>query len=146
MTRLVTRSLCSLGFLLALAATPSAQAGVSETTLALAGPLAESFGVPAKAVTGLLEDGISLESVTQLLLVSQSASKPLDDVTKLYREVGGDVTRTAEELEVAASAYSSENVTAAIDAAKQKAQADAAKAVTDQADKALGSALGGLTR
>ena len=73
----------SLAFLLALTVgVRPAQAGVSESLLALAGPLAEQFGVPAAAVTGLLDGGVSLESITQLLLVSQSSGTSLDDVLR----------------------------------------------------------------
>ena len=60
------------------------QAGLGDSALALAGPLAEQFGVPASAVTGLLESGISLDSVTQLLLVSKGSGSDLDAVSKLY--------------------------------------------------------------
>jgi hypothetical protein len=122
------------------------QAGVSSTVLALAEPLAEQFGVPASAVTGLLESGVSLDSVTQLLLVAKSSDSKLDDVTKLYREQGDDITKTAEKLDVDPKDYSQEKVTAAIDEAKLSAKADATEKATGEANKALGSALGGLTR
>jgi hypothetical protein len=97
----------------------TAEAGTSEALLALAGPLAEQFGVPAGPVTSLLESGISLESVTQLLLVNQSSKAGLDNVTKL---------------------------TAAIDEAKASASADATQKATDEANKAIGDALGGFGR
>ena len=119
-----------------------ANAGVGEMALKLAGPLAGQFGVPVDAVTALLKGGISLESVTELLLVSQSSGKDLNDVTKLYRESGDQIGKTAEQLDVAESAYSTDKVNAAIDGAKQELQADAAK----EATKAIGSGLGGLGR
>jgi hypothetical protein len=119
---------------------------VSETVLAMVPPLAEQFGVPASAVTGLLEDGISLDSVTQLLLVSKSSEKGLDDVTKLYRESGDEIEKTAKKLDVAAADYSPEKVKAAIDEATTKAQADAAEQAGDAASSAVDSALGGLKR
>ncbi len=122
------------------------QAGLADTAIALAGPLAEQFGVPASAVTGLLESGVSLDSVTQLLLVSKSSGSDLDAVSRLYRESGNDVDDTAEKLDVDAADYSEERVTAAIDEAKSKAQADATDKATKDASDAVGSALGGLVR
>jgi hypothetical protein len=121
------------------------QAGLADTTIALAGPLAEQFGVPASAVTGLLESGVSLDSVTQLLLVSKSSGSDLDAVSELYRESGNDIDDTAEKLDVDAADYSQDRVTAAIDEAKSKAQADATEKATEGASDALGSAWGGLT-
>ena len=142
-----TASLVAVAFVFvtSLAARP-AEAGVSETVLALAGPLAEQFGVPASAVTTLLEGGVSLESVTQLLLVSQSAETGLDEVTSAYRKYEGDITKTANDYKVAASAYSMENVNSAIDDAKQQLTADATKKVTEGTTKALDDALGGFRR
>jgi len=119
------------------------QAGLADTAIALAGPLAEQFGVPASAVTGLLESGISLDSVTQLLFVSKSSGSDLDTVSGLFRESGND---TAEKLDVDAADYSEERVTAAIDEAKSKAQADATDKATKGVSDALGSALGGLNQ
>ena len=146
----------------------NARAGVSESVLALAAPLAERFGVSAESVTGLLESGVSLESVTQLRFVSESSGTDLDSATKLYRESGEEISKTADELDVAAAEYSPDKVKGAIDDAGTKAQADAkAKAETavndaagkansaanDATDKAakeandaMGSALGGFNR
>jgi hypothetical protein len=64
--------------------------------MALAGPLAEQFGVPKAAVSTLLDGGLSLDSVTKLLLVSQSSDKGLDDVTKLFSASGKDIDRPLE--------------------------------------------------
>jgi hypothetical protein len=122
------------------------QAGLADTAIALAGPLAEQFGVPASAVTGLLESGISLDSVTQLLFVSKSSGTDLDAVSGLFRESGNDIDDTAEKLDVDAADYSEERVTAAIDEAKSKAQADATDKATKGVSDALGSALGGLNQ
>jgi hypothetical protein len=122
------------------------EAGLADSAKALAGPLAEQFGVPASAVTGLLESGISLDSVTQLLLVSQSSGSGLDAVSKLYRESGNDIDDTATKLDVDAADYSQERVTAAVDEAKSQAQADATEKATKGAGDALDSALGGLNR
>jgi hypothetical protein len=122
------------------------QAGLADTAIALAGPLAEQFGVPASAVTGLLESGISLDSVTQLLFVSKSSGSDLDTVSKLFRESGNDIDDTAEKLDVDAADYSEKRVTAAIDEAKNKAQADATDQATKGVSDALGSALGGLNQ
>ena len=123
-----------------------AQAGLSDAALSLAGPLAEQFGVPASAVTALLDSGISLESATQLLLVSKNSGSGLDSVTNLFRESGNDISKTAEKLDVDAGDYSEERVTAAIDAAKRKAQDDTVEKAKDGASDALGSALDGLKR
>jgi hypothetical protein len=122
------------------------QAGLADTALALAGPLAEQFGVPASAVTGLLESGISLDSVTQLLFVSKSSGSDLDAVSKLFRESGNDIDDTAEKLDVDAGDYSEKRVTAAIDEAKSTAQADATDEAAKGVGDALGSALGGLNQ
>ena len=94
-----------------------AHASDSTGLMALVPPLAEQFGVPADLVTGLLDSGISLDSVTQLLLVSKESEKGLDDVTDLYRESGNKIDETAAKLEVDKSEYSAEKVTAAIDEA-----------------------------
>ena len=122
------------------------QAGLADSAKALAGPLAEQFGVPASAVTGLLESGISLDSVTQLLLVSKSSGSNLDAVSKLYGESGNDIDDTAGKLDVDAADYSQDRVTAAIDEAKSQAQADATEKAAKGAGDALDSALGGLNR
>jgi hypothetical protein len=124
------------------------EANAAEPTgmLALAGPLAEQFGVPADIVTGLLENGISLDSVTQLLLVSQSSQTGLNDVANLYRESGNEIEKTAAKLDVAASEYSAEKVTAAIDEAKAKAQADASEKAGETASDAVDSVLGGFNK
>ena len=144
--RTISLSLLALGLIVSAGLPRAAQAGVSDTVLALAGPLAEQFGVSPGLVTGLLEGGVSLESATQLLLVGQSASTKLEDVTKLYREQGDSVLKAAEELGVDAADYSQAKVSAAIDQATATAQAAATDKATEEAGKALGSALGGLTR
>lgn len=126
--------------------TREAHAAEPTGMLALAGPLAEQFGVPADIVTGLLENGISVESVTQLLLVSQSSEKGLDDVANLYRQSGSEIEKTAAKLDVAASEYSAEKVTAAIDEAKAKAQADASEKAGEAASDAVDSVLGGFNK
>jgi hypothetical protein len=137
---LVTLLVCLVTFAFAAAVPLTASAGVSEAVRALAGPLAQQFGVSPSAVTGLLDGGLSLESVTQLLLVSQSSEKDLDEVKRVYDQSEGQVAKTASELKVAASEYSPEKVTAAIDEAKQKAQEDlsakAAEASQDATEKA----------
>ena len=124
----------------------TSHAGTAHAMLPLAAPLAEQFGVPASAVTALLEGGVSLDSVTQLLLVSKSSGSDLDAVSKLFRESGNDIDDTAKKLDVDAEDYSEERVTAAIDEAKSKAQADATDKATKDASDAVGSALGGLVR
>lgn len=114
--------------------------------MALAGPLAEQFGVPKAAVSALLDGGLSLDSVTKLLLVSQSSDKGLDDVTKLFNASGKDIDKTAGELDVKPDAYSQSKVDAAIAAAQKTAQDEASKSATEEAGKALDSALGGMMK
>ena len=118
----------------------TSDAGLTELGTALAGPLAEQFGVPAASVTSLLESGISVDSVTQLLFVSESSGSDLDAVTDIYKETGNDITDTANKLKVDPSEYSTERVTAAINAAKEKAQADASEKAAKGASEAIGSA------
>jgi len=124
----------------------TSEAGLTELGTALAGPLAEHFGVPASSVTSLLDSGLSVDSITQLLFVSKSSGSDLNAVTKLYKETGNDITDTANKLEVKASEYSPERVTDAINEAKAKAQADATEKAAQGAGDAIGSALGGFTR
>ena len=119
-----------------------AEAGVTDTLKALAPPLAAQFGVPSNAVQTLFDKGIGLETTTELLLVSQAASKSIGDVTKLFESSKRSVDATAQQLNVAKDAYSADKVQAAID----KAKADAQKQAADEASKAAGSAVGGLLR
>ena len=131
-------------FSLAIAAAPqAARAAIPQSVLALAGPLAQDFGVSSDAVTSLLQKGISLESVTALLLVTQSAKKSLDEVTALYTKNSNDVKKAADQLGVAASKYSPDRVEAAIDKAKQQVADEAAGQAADAASKAVGGMLGG---
>ncbi len=133
-------------FLSTLGLARSSQAGLTDAAAALAGPLAEQFGVPASSVTGLLENGLSLDSVTQLLFVSKSSETDLDDVGALYEKTGSDIDATATKLKVAAEEYSPDRVAAAIDDAKAKVQADTTEKAAKGANDAIGSALGGLRR
>jgi hypothetical protein len=103
--------------------------------------------VPKAAVSTLLDGGLSLDSVTKLLLpVSQSSDKGLDDVTKLFNASGKDIDKTAGELDVKPDAYSQSKVDAAIAAAQKTAQDEASKSATEEAGKALDSALGGMMK
>ena len=122
----------------------SAQAEPAQGMMALAAPLAEQFGVPVGAITTLMESNVSLESVTQLLLISQSSKQDFGKVTELYQGSKQSVDQTASQLKVAASNYSADKVTSAIDTAKAKLEADTRKAAADGANKAIDSALGGL--
>ena len=153
--RIATALFLSAALLITTVGARNAHAADPTGMMALVPPLAEQFGVPADLVTGLLESGVSLDSVTQLLLVSKESETGLDDVTDLYNESGNNIDETAAKLDVAKSEYSAEKVTAAIDEAKTKAQADVAKqasdATSDAAEKAgnaasdaVGSALGGF--
>jgi len=122
-----------------------AEAGMTDTLKALAGPLADQFGLPGSAVQALFDKGISLESATQLLLISQSAKTALGDVTKLYDDSSRSVTQTAEALKVEAGAYSDDKVQSVIDKAKADAANVHEKAAED-ASKAAGSAVGGFMK
>jgi hypothetical protein len=142
----------SLVLSLVVLATPRvSEAAIPESVLALAGPLAEQFGVPGSAVTSLLQKGISLDNVTQLLLVAQGAGKSFDQVTDLFRDKGNDVKQVADDLGVAADKYSPDKVKAAIDlaksdaadAAQEAATAAAKKQAADSAGKAVGGLFGG---
>jgi hypothetical protein len=144
--RIATALLLSAALLITTVGARDAHAADSTGMMALVPPLAEQFGVPADLVTGLLESGISLDSVTQLLLVSKESEKGLDDVTDIYHESGNKIDETAAKLEVAKSEYSADKVTAAIDEAKAKAQADAADKAGDAASDAVGSVLGGFNK
>jgi hypothetical protein len=130
--------LCSIG------SAPRAQAEAAQGMLALAAPLAEQFGVPADAFTTLMESNVSLESVSQLLLISQSSKKDFGAVTEVFYSSNQSVEQTAGQLKVAASEYSKEKVTKTIDTAQAKLEADTREAAADGANKAIGSALGGL--
>ena len=110
--------------------------------MALAAPLAQQFGVPVGPITSLLDSGVSLESVTQLLLISQSSNKGLDEVTSVFNSSKQNVDKTAAQLKVAASDYSADKVSSAIDSAKAKLEADTRKAAADGANKAVDSVLG----
>jgi hypothetical protein len=63
-------------------------------------------------------------------------------VTKLFTASGKDIDKTAGELDVKPDAYSQSKVDAAI----ASAQADATKSATEEAGKALDSALGGMMK
>ena len=119
-----------------------AEAGMTDSLKALAGPLADQFGLPGSAVQTLFDKGFSLETATQLLFVSQSAKKSIGDVSNLYDNSNKSVNETADKLKVASSAYSPDKVQGAID----KAKADAQKQAVDEASKAAGSAVGGMLR
>ena len=112
--------------------------------MALAAPLAQQFGVPVGPITSLMDSGVSLESVTQLLLISQSSNKSLDDVSSVFNNSKQSVEQTAGQLKVAAADYSADKVSSAIDSAKAKLEADTRKAAADGTNKAIDSALGGL--
>lgn len=130
--------ICSIG------SARGAQAEAAQGMMALAAPLAEQFGVPTGSLTALMESNVSLESVTQLLLISQSSKKDFGAVTEVFNNSSQSVGQTAGQLKVEASEYSKEKVTGTIDTAKAKLEADTREAAADGANKAIGSALGGL--
>ena len=111
-----------------------------EAMTVVAKSLAEHYGVPGDSVTALLEKGMSMESVTQLLLVKESSGQPFDKITDLYSEQGNSIQKTADELDVAADKYSAKNVQAAID----KARADTATSAANKAAEETGKAMKSL--
>jgi putative salt-induced outer membrane protein YdiY len=115
------------------------QAELADSAMTLGGPLAEQFGVPADAVTGLLESGISLDVATQLLLVSESSGVDLDAVSELYRESGNDIEDTAAKLNVDPADYSEERVAAAINEAKNPPQTETVE--LGNGDKVTGTVI-----
>ncbi len=88
----------------------AATSTLKTTGINLAGSLAEYFGVPASAVTSLFDSGLSLESVVQALLISQSAKTSVSKVSNLLKTKKNDVTAVADSLGVNASAYASDKV------------------------------------
>lgn len=145
-SRFIAPSLFLATSLLVFAAPGVAQAAVPDAILAVAGPLAEHYGVSGGAVTNLLEKGVSLEGVTQLLLVKEESGKSFDQVTDAYRKQGDDILKTADQLGVAAGKYSEKNVKAAIDRAKADATEKASEQAAESAGKAVDSLLGGMNR
>ena len=135
-------SICALCVTLSLA--PRAEA-LPEAMTVVATSLAEHYGVPGGSVTALLDNGMSMETVTQLLLVKESSGQPFDKVTDLYSEQGNSIQKTAEELDVAAEKYSAKNVQAAIDKAKADAATKASNKAAEETGKAVNSLLGGLS-
>jgi hypothetical protein len=122
---------------------PRAEA-LPEAINVVAKSLAEHYGVPGDSVTALLDKGMSMESVTELLLVKESSGEPFDEVTDLYSAQGNDIQKTAGELDVSADAYSAENVQAAIDKAKADTASSASDKAAEETGKAVNSLMGGL--
>ena len=85
-----------------------------------------------------------METVTQLLLVSQSSGSSLDSVAELFSQQEGSIEKTAAELGVPADAYSSEKVQASLADAQAAAAESAKKEATDQVEDAAGKALDSL--
>ena len=133
----------TLALVVGVALAPRAEA-VPETILVIAGPLAEHYGVSGPAVTNLLEQGVSLEGVTPLLLVKESAGREFNEVTAAYEKSGQDIRKTAEQFDVAAETYSAENVDAAIARAKSDAAQSASDKAAEETGKAVDSLLGGF--
>ena len=123
---------------------PRAEA-LPEAMTVIAKSLAEHYGVPGDSVTALLDKDVSMEAVTQLLLVKESSGQSFDKVTDLYSEQGKSIQKTAEELNVAADKYSTKNVQAAIDKAKADAATSASNKAAEETGKAVSSLLGGLS-
>ena len=122
---------------------PRAEA-LPEAMSIVAKSLAEHYGVPGNSVTALLDNGVSLESVTQLLLVKQSSGQAFDKVADLYSEQGNSIQKTADKLDVAAEKYSAKSVQAAIDKAKADTAASASNKAAEETGKAVKSLMGGL--
>ena len=135
----------ALALFATIALTPRAEA-LPEAVTIVAKSLATHYGVSDQSVTALLEKGMSMETVTQLLLVKESSGQSLEKVTDLYGETGNSIQKTADQLNVAASAYSKENVQAAMDKAKADASAAASNRAAEETTKAVDSVLGGFGR
>jgi hypothetical protein len=137
--RLVTLSL-SLPIAFAVLSAPrGSEAALPESVMAIAAPLAEHYGVSGSAVTSLLENGLSLEGVTQLLLMKESSGKSFGEVTQAFQAQGEDIKKTASQLGVAADKYSAANVSAAIERAKADAAEEATQKTGDATRKAVDS-------
>jgi len=80
----------------------------------LVAPLAEKFGVPAGMVESLMESGLSVEGVTQALLVNQASDAGLGEITSMLGDHGNDVSAVADALGVSPSAYGEEAVKSAL--------------------------------
>lgn len=137
----------SFALVSALAAPAVAQdAAIPEAVKVVAHSLATHYNVPVASVDAMLQEGVSMQTLTQLLIVKQSSGQSWEKVTDTWEEQGDDIDKTAAELQVAKDKYSAKNVQAAID----KAKADTASRATDkaagEANKAVGSMLGGMTK
>ena len=134
----------AFALLVSVALAPRAQA-LPEALNVVASSLAEHYGVPGESVTALLDKGMSMESVTQLLLVKEDSGEPFDKVTDLYSAQGDDIDKAAGELDVAADKYSAENVQAAIDKAKTDTASSASDKAAEETGKAVNSVMDGLS-
>ncbi len=123
---------------------PRAEA-LPEAMTVVATSLAEHYGVPGGSVTALLDNGMSMETVTQLLLVKESSGQPFDKVTDLFSAQGNSIKKAAAELNVAAEKYSAKNVQAAIDKAKADIANSASNKAAEETGKAMKSLMGGLS-
>jgi hypothetical protein len=123
---------------------PRAEA-LPEAMGVVAKSLAEHYGVPGDSVVKLLDEGMSMESVTQLLLVKESSGEEFGAVTDLYEEQGSNIQTTADELGVAADKYSADSVQAAIDKAKADTAASASNKAAEETGKVVNSLMGGMT-
>ena len=138
------RRFAALATGLALVLTPVVgSAGLMETAVDLAAPLAEKFGVPADLVKGLLDGGFDLDTVVQSLLIDQAAdSAGFGDIADQLKG-GTDIADIASGLGVDSSVFSDDKVDSVIDGLKGDAADAAEGAMDDAADKA-GEALEGL--
>ncbi len=123
---------------------PRAEA-LPEAMTVVAKSLAEHYGVPGGSVTALLDNGMSMETVTQLLLVKESSGQSFDKVTDLFSAQGNSIKKAAAELNVAAEKYSAKNVQAAIDKATADIAASASNKAAEETGKAMKSLMGGLS-
>jgi len=144
------RPLPSLALSLALASVLAGQAAAQDAPLTeavkvVAHSLATHYNVPTDSVDAMLTEGVSMETVTQLMLVKQSSGQSWEHVTDTWESQGDSIDAAAEKLNVAKEKYSAENVQAAIDKAKADTAASASNEAADAASKAVGSMLGGST-
>ena len=125
----------------------AATAGLMDSALEMAKPLAEQFGVPVDMVSGLLDGGFDLDTVVQALLVDQAADSIGLGEIKDQLTGGSGIGDIASGLGVDPSAYAKDKVDSVIsgltggasDTAKDAAEgaSDAAEGLADQASDAL---------
>lgn len=122
-----------------------ASAGLMDSAVQMAKPLAEKFGVPVDMVSGLLDGGFDLQTVTQALLVDQAADSVGLGEIKDQLSGGSSIDQIASGLGVDPSVYAKDKVdgvlsglTGGASDAASDAAGQAGDAAKDASDKAAG--------